>query len=250
MRALLIGVLVLTVSTAARSSQSLLLPEARRIQGVVVDAAGRPVPDASIDHTGQSSHSYVTDAEGRFDVTTRAPLIAVRKSGFRTEVIRTTDTAHATTTLHPSERSRGFAACRNARDHVSLEGFGAAFWLPHITGVNVGPQTNDSDYGNRGFSVKTKQGWRGIRHGAGPLWSWGLPLDSYVWQSSIYMEQTYDDSRYGRIIDARGQSASGVWWRTIVRFGESASYSDVDEQTAKLLDQVLDGACVARPVSR
>ena len=46
------------------------------------------------------------------------------------------------------------------------------------------------------------------------------------------------------IIDARGQSPGGKRWRQLGKFAESASYSDVDEATAKILDRFLDGACL------
>ena len=46
------------------------------------------------------------------------------------------------------------------------------------------------------------------------------------------------------IIDARGQLANGNRWRTLSKFGESASYYDMDEATAKILDQFLDSVCL------
>jgi hypothetical protein len=58
-----------------------------------------------------------------------------------------------------------------------------------------------------------------------------------------YEEVTYDVGGL-MIIDARGQLQDGNRWRSLVKFGESASYSNIDEATAKILDQFLDGACL------
>jgi hypothetical protein len=50
------------------------------------------------------------------------------------------------------------------------------------------------------------------------------------------------------IIDARGVWEDGTHWRDLVHFGESASYSKVDAQTANVLDKFMDGACL-KPLS-
>jgi hypothetical protein len=49
------------------------------------------------------------------------------------------------------------------------------------------------------------------------------------------------------ITDARGQFATGNRWRSLGKFGESASYSDMDEATSAILDRFLDGACLKLP---
>jgi hypothetical protein len=69
-----------------------------------------------------------------------------------------------------------------------------------------------------------------------------LPHD--VWRSVEYEETIYEVGDPLTILDVRGLFANGNRWRYLGRFGDSASYSDVDEATAKLLDQVLDGACL------
>jgi hypothetical protein len=86
-------------------------------------------------------------------------------------------------------------------------------------------------------------------HGSGPLWSFGTPSDLDVWRSVSYEEATFDSGRL-TIIDARGQFPNGDRWRHLGMFGESASYSDVDEVTAKILDQFLDGACLKAAARR
>jgi hypothetical protein len=95
----------------------------------------------------------------------------------------------------------------------------------------------------RNYYVKTNRGPQGIRHGSGPMWSFGTPSDLDVWRSVKYEAVMYKVADWS-IIDARGQFGNGNRWRNLVTFGESASYSDVDEETAKTLDRFLDGACL------
>ena len=61
-----------------------------------------------------------------------------------------------------------------------------------------------------------------------------------LWRSVKYEEVTFDWGGV-TIIDARGQLPNGNRWRYLGMFGESASYSDMDEATAKILDRFLDG---------
>lgn len=117
-----------------------------------------------------------------------------------------------------------------------------------MPGVNVSGQGQDIDYGARGYYVDTPQGPKGIRHGSGPMWSFGTPPDRDVWRSVKYEEVVHDVGGL-TIIDARGQLPNGDRWRYLGKFGESASYSDVDEATAEILDKFLDGACI-KPTAR
>jgi hypothetical protein len=91
--------------------------------------------------------------------------------------------------------------------------------------------------------VETQQGTVGIRHGSGPFWSFGFPADVDVWQSSEYEEMTFTQGTV-TVTDARGKLSNGNRWRYLGKVGESASYSEIDEATAKILDRVLDGACL------
>jgi hypothetical protein len=93
------------------------------------------------------------------------------------------------------------------------------------------------------FSITAKDGRKWIIHGIGRNWSAGIPRECDVWHSVQYQETTYDDLDT-LIGDARGETADGKRWRTLERFGESASYKDVDEITARLFDQVLDCVCL------
>ena len=59
---------------------------------MVVDQEGKPVVEARIDHTADGFRSHTTDAEGKFAVDPKAPLIAIRKAGYRSEIVRTQET--------------------------------------------------------------------------------------------------------------------------------------------------------------
>jgi len=145
-------------------------------------------------------------------------------------------------TLQKLDGSRPFPICSNTGKFEGIEGWGPSFQFPRVSGVKANQPVTDVDYRARSYYVNTKDGAKGmIRHGSGPNWSYGTPSDLDVWRSATYNETTFD---LGAIIDARGQFPNGKRWRYLGKFGESASYSEVDEATAKILDQFMDGACL------
>jgi len=75
------------------------------------------------------------------------------------------------------------------------------------------------------------------------MWGPGAPEDEEVWRSVVYNESAYELGR-ATVIDARGELPNGNWWRSVGRLGESAAYYDVNESTAHIFDQMLDGACL------
>ena len=158
-------------------------------------------------------------------------------------MVRTKDTTESRITLQKLSENQLLPTCSNTGRYDGIDGWGASFQFPRISGVKASRKGRDIDYGARNYYVETKQGPKGIRHGSGPLWSFGTPLDQDVWRSVKYEEVTYDVGGL-MIIDARGQLQDGNRWRSLVKFGESASYSNIDEATAKILDQFLDGACL------
>jgi hypothetical protein len=240
------GIVLGMVCTQA---QGLLLPQARRITGVVHDPEGKPVVEAHIDQTDDPFHAYHTDSEGRFELDTSSPILVIRKAGFRSELVRTQDTTEVRVILQKLSGNRIFPTCSNTGKKLGIKSWGASFEFPKMPGVKATRQGQDIDYGERKYYVKTKQGPRAIMHGSGPSWSFGTPLNQEVWQSVKYEEVVYDAGGL-MIIDARGQLPSGKWWRSISKFGESASYSKIDQETAKILDQFLDGACLKSTPSR
>ncbi|HEY6346330.1 MAG TPA: carboxypeptidase-like regulatory domain-containing protein [Bryobacteraceae bacterium] len=245
---LVLGAILVVVCIQGQTFQDLLLPQARHITGVVIDAEGQPVVDAHIDHTDDRRQAHQTDSEGRFEVDTRAPILVIRKVGFRSELVRTQGVTEPRITLQKLTENRVFPTCSNTGQYDGIDGWGASFQFPRTPVVKASRQSRDIDYGARSYYTETKQGPKGITQGSGPLWSFGTPLDEYVWRSVKYEELTYDAGG-PMIIDARGQFPNGNRWRDLGKFGESASYSDIDEATAKILDQFLDGACL-KPTPR
>ena len=232
---------VLVAYAQGQSYRELLLPEVRHIVGVVVDQDGKPVAEAYIGHTDDRRQAHKTDADGKFVLDTKAPAVVIRKTGYRSEVVRTKEASDVQIRLQKSNAI--FHVCTNGGQYQRLEGWGASFQFSKVPGIKASRQGQDIDYGIRSYYIDTKQGPKGIRHGSGPLWSSGEPLDSDVWRSSNYEETTYEIGVY-TIIDARGQFPDGTRWRNLGKLGESASYGNVDEETAKILDRFLDGACL------
>ena len=228
----------------SQKEQDLLLPSRVTIAGVVTDSDGKPLSDVWINHTGGRMENLKTDSQGRFEITTRAPAIVFRKSGFQSKYWRVSEDHNLTIALAgPAPRAR---KCRALSGCLGLKEFLSQFCLPVVRGVNV-KQSNDIDYGQRWFTIKTQSGMTGIQHAAGPMWGPGLPFDQDVWSARDYVETSYlDPAGYG-VLDARGKSPDGKSWRVLGRVFETASYRDVSERDAALLDRVLDGACVQPP---
>ncbi|MEP7362033.1 MAG: hypothetical protein ABI972_02160 [Acidobacteriota bacterium] len=249
MRITALGFLLATILNG-QASKDLLLPETRTIQCVVVEQDGTPVKDAEIGHTGirevaGRSTSTNTDAQGRFQVTTSAPLIVIRKPRYASNFLRTRDTTSGgqhRLMLKPTKRT--LPICSHTGRYESLEGWQAWFRFVPMSRIRVGKQGRDVDYGIRYYFVKTPKGNVGIVHGSGPVWSLGAPLDSVVWKSLTFEEESFEVDGF-RILDSKGEWTDGTRWRTIGKLGETASYSEVGKETAKILDQFMDGACVA-----
>lgn len=104
-------------------------------------------------------------------------------------------------------------------------------------------RSQDIDYGARNYYVETKQGPKGSH-----AWQWAnVEFRDAIEPRRMAVREieaaTYDAGGV-MIIDARGQLSNGKRWQCLGKFGESASYSNMNEATAKILDQFLDGACL------
>jgi hypothetical protein len=220
----------------------ILLPKAQTVAGIVVDADGKAVAGAHIDHSDvREQESLFTDDEGRFQVRTRAPAVVVRKLGFDGALIRTGGVGPLRVVLHAATGS--IPACRDKC--VGLANAKSMFCFPAVEGVEIHGQGRMGESTSRAFLVATRDGPREILLGSGPMWSLGIPYTGDVWESTEYSEKSFaiDDSE---IIDARGKTVDGKLWRYLGRFGESASYYEVDARDAGLADRFLDGACVGK----
>lgn len=209
--------------------------------GVVVDPDGMPVAGISLDHTGENSRTFETDAQGRFSIHARGPFVVLRKPAHESERVAVEEREDARLTIRKLAAMEQVPTCNLLGRYLKLEDSFASFRFPAMPGVSASKQVRDIDYAARYYSVKTHAGRASIAHGAGPNWSSGYPTHNRVWESTAYLERLR--GAQGWLIDARGRSKDGRFWRSLGYFGESAGYSDVDEVQAKLLDQVLDGVC-------
>ncbi len=240
----LIAALSLTI-LHAQPAGDFLRPQAHHVSGVVVDEAGLPVFNASIDYT-QDRYPPSTDKQGRFQIDTRAPAVVIRRTGYRSVFLPTEPTAEPRITLQ-AVATQPFRECPSKGDYVGIDGWQTWFRFLKIPGVSPSPEGRDSDYGYRSYSVEASGGPKRVFHGAGPMWGGGRPLVQYIWRSQKYDEIAYSAPFRQEIVDARGEFANGRRWRSLGRFGETATYSDVDPATAKILDQLLDSACITVP---
>jgi hypothetical protein len=204
------------------------------ISGVVTDQSGKPIEAARIDHTGapvvnapgvpnsDPADTQTTDAAGQFHITTEAPAIVIRKPGYESQRLLIKSDEAVKVVLRPIQP----ASCK----------------------VNPPPrwqkrQANDIDYSGTWFVVKTREGKKGIISGSGPSYSWGAPSDRDVWSSVEYYENMYPDG----IIDARGHTSDGKYWRSKTVFGAAAQYYGMDAAAAQELDCVMDMIRVPKP---
>jgi hypothetical protein len=199
------------------------------VEGTVIDASGRPLENARIDHLGKmvvvvatdlpinpSPDEVRTDGEGRFRVTTSAPAFVVRKPGYESERIRVSGDAQLSIILRPlTSASRGKLSPPPAFKTEAA---------------------NDVDYAATWYYIETKFGRQGIVSGSGPTYSFGAPRDRDVWTSAEYSEFMYESG----VIDADGHSADGKYWRIKSIFGSAAQYFNQNHDTAEQLDCVMD----------
>jgi hypothetical protein len=163
-------------------------------------------------------------------------------------VVRTQKTGEVQITLHKPEGKHALPTCAIDEHYYGIDGWEALFQFPKTPGIKTSRQGHDIDYGIRRYFI-SKQPYKWITHGSGPLWSFGTPPDTDVWRSVNYEEISYDWRDY-MIIDARGQFADGHFWGYLGKFGESAEYSDVDEATAQTLDRFMDRVCLKSKTGR
>lgn len=238
------GLLLAVACLDGQRLKDFRLPGDRRhVVGTVVDPDGKPVPEAHIDYSNDSRQLHQTDTNGGFELDTQAPAIVIRKAGFQSEWLRMQDATELRVILRKLTGTRTFPSCPVTGQFEGINGWGASFQFLKVPGVTAGKQGRDADYGARSYYINASQGPKAIMHGSGPMWSFGTPTDQDVWRSVTYEEITYDFGGF-QVMDARGQFQNGNRWRYLGKFGESASYSDVDEVTAKALDKFLDGACI------
>jgi hypothetical protein len=218
----------------------ILLPKEQTVAGIVVDADGNPVAGAHIDHSDvREQESLFTDDQGRFKVRTRAPAVVIRKLGFDGALIKTGPVGPLRVVLRTATGS--MPACHDKC--VGLANAKSIFCFAPVAGVEVHGQGRMGESTSRAFLIATRDGPREILLGSGPMWSLGIPYTGDVWESTEYAERSFAIGE-SEIIDARGKTVDGKIWRYLGRFGESASYYEVDARDAAVADRFLDGACI------
>jgi hypothetical protein len=244
-RGLPVVFLILTALTTATAQpdDALLLAQPRHIAGTVVEDSGDPIAGASIDHSGDHTQIHKSSGDGRFSLDTRAPVLVVRKAGFRSVLIHTESAASVTITLHKASLVP-LPACTDQAHTVGIDGWGARLRFTPIDSVKAGKQGRDVDYGYRTYRLKGGGRKKPVMmHGTGPMWGPGEPFDADVWNSVTYEETAYDAGGT-RVIEARGEDANHHHWRSIgLLWGETVTYSDADEATAREFNRFLDGIC-------
>ena len=199
------------------------------IEGSVTDALGKPLENSRIDHVGKgpvvntgdptvkpAPGEVRTDSAGHFKVSTDVPAFVVRKAGYESQRVRVSGDAHLKIEL---QRIKTTSRCELSSPPTFKT-----------------KESNDIDYVATWFYIKTKDGPRGIISGTGPMYSWGAPSDSDVWNSFEYSEFSYDSG----VIDAAGHSEDGEYWRFRGIFGTAAHYTKQTRENARQLDCVMD----------
>lgn len=239
------GLIILAFSTPYSHTQVpyTLASEPHTFAGIVVEDLGKPVSGASLDHTDDGK-DHLTDADGRFTLTTRAPAVVVRKPGFRSERIATAHPIDVPIVLHPTALPQALPSCHDVKTFAGLEGWDSKLRLPKVDSFVASKQINDADYGQRIYWLKhSKKNRPAISQGSGVMWSFGHPMNEFVWASTSYSEVDYIVE--GRpVIDARGEFADGRFWRTLSRFGESIDYLTSDQMAARQFDSLIDAVCL------
>jgi hypothetical protein len=225
--------------------QNYLLPGGVSIQGVVIDESGKPLAGVYVEHLHALPNAkkyrpeVFTDLNGTFELETDAPALVLRKPGFEPVFVRVREKAQLRLTLRAE--SKRFPEC-SGREKCSYLGSFGSFCVPTLKEMTRPSTGQDIDYQIREFRVRGKPKASMVQ-GAGPMWSFGTPIDRNVWSSEEYLETDYLKGKL-RIIDARGRTYEGKQWRLLGTFGETLAYGDIDAEEAAILDRLIDGACV------
>jgi len=235
--ALAVAVLVLLSGGSAYSPT-------HTIDGLVTDQDGLPLADALVCPADDYRRSVATDQRGRFRIHTRPQSLIVRKAGYRSRLLSADADLSAPIVLQsaPADRPK---RCSTGQYCLNFDGVSGRFCLPLASGIEAGPQSVDVDHASRAYVLNPASRKAVLRHGVGHAWSWGLPFERDVLQSSWFDEVVYSAGRF-QILDARGRSSDGARWRFLGMIGESAFYHGADEESARRFDRMLDGMCLLR----
>lgn len=240
-----LAVLAFTGTLAhAQGREALLLPQPVHITVVALDDAGKPVSGAQVGNTGDRTRLMLTPTDGRIELTTRAPLIVIRKIGYQSATVRPAADLKTSATLHPLGARARLTACEDGGHLVGLEGWEAHFRFARSEAVvAAGKPRNEVDYGKQSFVLRDHDDDIALEHGSGPLWSSGEPFDLDVWGSATYEEAVYSDASGQPVIRVRGRLPDGRFWGMMGHFMETVDYTEADGPTAQAFEQFLDHVC-------
>jgi len=218
---------MLTLPAAAQITP-VVSPLPVRVEGIVEDESGRPIAGARVDHASLRGPELDRDSDsnGHFAVQAEGPAVVIRKPGFESYFLRIAGASPVRIVLKPY-----------IPGPQCVEGA--------IAGVRI-LQGRDADYATRSRVLDTKDGPRALVEGEGALWSFGVPNTSDVWSSVKYLEHVETERGAGGdvwVVDARGKTREGKYWRYRGKLGHSTTYRDADQVTAALMDRLIGGHC-------
>jgi hypothetical protein len=241
MRRLALGLLIAIAALAQPGGEKgLLLPHQVRFSGIVVDADGNSILEATVAHANLRTHAVETDAGGKFTIDTNAPTVTIEKPGYRSQRITTSDAAGVRITL--ARLSESFPMCEETTSRTGLDGLRGGLYFRAIAGIRATPPVTDVDYVARNYSILVGRKKYSVLYGAGPMWGGGEPRDELVWKSVQFEQRNYEVGTVD-LIDAQGTMPDGTRWRQLGEWGASASYENVPPEAAATLDKLLDSAC-------
>ncbi len=226
---------------------SIILPvfgQTKSVRGFVMDDAGAPLRDVSIEFPADVSTSYPTsDGEGHFRFFVAVNSVIFRRAGFISQRVSLSDLSDLRVIL----RRAPFASlpiCKANQLCSHNQTYESALCFPKVAGLEIGPlQTGSDSVGRNFFSagqiVHVESGYAGRDN---------LTRDSELWDSSQFSENVYlvhQESwlREQRAIDARGRTPDGKYWRYLQAAPESVRYFGVDKAIADRFDKLFDGVC-------
>jgi hypothetical protein len=223
-----------------------LAVQSQTLSGTVVDIDGKPLEGVRIDHASMLGFGDRTsDRDGHLAIATNGHLVVLRKPGYQGQLVPSSATDLR---IVLKSATKEFAVCKTLRGYNGISDGKPGLYFPKLDGVSARALENGDDFGYRNYVVAGKIGRNGITHGRGPAWSFGIPTSMDVWESAEYSDISYPEISFMQghtvIVDARGKTRNGRLWRYLGFLGESAFYRDVDEPTARILDRVIDGACL------
>ena len=188
--------------------------------------------------------SYAASSiEGHFVFTTDANAALFRKVGFASERVLLTDATDLRLILRRAPIPK-ISLCNDAAACVHNGTWESALCFPNVAGIGVGPIQSGIDTVSREFSIARQK----LHVVSGYAGSSDLAWDPRLWASAEFSESVYQAPETAvlvstEVLDARGKTANGGYWRYVGVKPESVEYSDVPRAVAARFDALIDGAC-------